>query len=315
MKANNKLLILTEDPVSYAQLIERLDIATPEVITCKTPGEVESCIEDCNIILGEPDRIVPVLGKSRCLEWIQSTYAGVDPLVAPSKHTDYVLTNVKGVFGPLMSEYIFAYILALERNILETHENQRDVRWQALPYRPLKGMLLGVCGLGSIGRHIARTADGFGMKVWGYKRFKEAVPGIDRVFTPTGFKKFLAHPDYIVVTLPLTPESFHLFDDEAFRAMKPSAVLMNVGRGPIVSEGALVRALKEKQIRGAVLDVFEQEPLSKDSPLWGLPNILITPHNSAVSFPEDVVPVFAENYRRFVAGKPLKYVVDLDRGY
>ncbi len=306
---------MTKDPDPYARLIERLGFADLDLMACRTPGEAERFIEDCNIILGEPDRIVPVLGTTRRLEWVQSTYAGVDPLVTLSTRTDYILTNIKGVFGPLMSEYVFAYILALERHTFQTRDNQQDRRWQDMPYRPLRGMLLGICGLGSIGRHIARTADCFGMKVWGYKRSEEAVPGVDRVFTRTRFKEFLAGPDYIVITLPQTSESLHLFEDEAFRAMKPSAVLMNVGRGSIVSERSLARALAQKQIRGAVFDVFEEEPLPRDSRLWGLPNILITPHNSAVSFPEDIVPIFAENYHRFVAKKPLKYVVDFDRGY
>jgi len=184
-----------------------------------------------------------------------------------------------------------------------------------MPYKSLRGTLLGICGLGSIGRHIALTGKHFGMNVWGLKRSNEEVPGVDRLFTQTSFREFLTHPDYIVITLPHTPESFHLFDYGSFQAMKRSAVLISVGRGPVVSESALVRALEEKLSRGAVLDVFEEEPLPKDSNLWELPNVLITPHNSAYSFPKDIVDIFAENYRLFVDGKPLKYVVDFDMGY
>jgi len=315
MREKNRLLILTENPGHYAELIGRLDLSGLELIACDRAGDAKNHAGDCNIILGEPARIAHVLDVAENLQWIQSTYAGVEALVTPSQRTDYLLTGVKDLFGPLMSEYVFSYILALERNILQTYENQQKKLWQDMPYKSLKGTLLGICGLGSIGRHIALTGKRFGMDVWGYKRSYEKLPEVDRIFTQTDFREFLAHPDYVVITLPNTPESFHLFDYGSFQAMKKSAVLINVGRGAVVSESALIRALEEKLIRGAVLDVFEEEPLPKDSNLWGLPNVLITPHNSAYSFPEDIVDIFAENYRLFVTGEPLKYVVNFDRGY
>lgn len=315
MREKNRLLILTENSSHYAELIGRLDLYGLELIACDRAGDAKNHVGDCNIILGEPNRIAPVLDVAENLQWIQSSYTGVEALLTPSQRTDYLLTSVKNLFGPLMSEYVFAYILALERNIFQTYENQQKRLWQDMPYKSLKGTLLGICGLGSIGRHIALTGKRFGMNVWGYKRSYEEVPEVDRLFTQTDFREFLAHPDYVVITLPHTPESFHLFDYGSFQAMKRSAVLINVGRGPVVSESALVHALEEKLIRGAVLDVFEEEPLPKDSDLWGLPNVFITPHNSAYSFPDDIVDIFVENYRLFVTGEPLKYVVDFDRGY
>jgi len=311
----NCLLILTRDPDPYVRLIAALDLADLDVKACSNSQDAAIHIEACNIILGEPDRIVPLLGDARRLAWIQSTFAGVEALVAHPQRTDYLLTRVEGVFGPLMSEYVFAYILALERSLLETRENQKNRAWQDMPYRCLSGLLIGICGLGSIGRHLVRTAGCFGMKVWGYSRSGEPVPGVGRVFARSGFAEFLSSPDYVVVTLPHTTETLHLFGDTAFQAMKRSAVLINVGRGAVVSEDSLVRALLQQQIRGAVLDVFEQEPLPKESRLWGLPNVFVTPHHSACSFPKDVVPIFAENYRRFAAGLPLRYVVDFVKGY
>jgi len=296
-------------------LIGRLDLSGLDFITCDRAEDAKNYAKDCNIILGEPDRIAPVLDVAENLQWIQSTYAGVEALVTPSRRTDYLLTGVKDLFGPLMSEYVFTYILALERNIFQTYENQKARLWQNMPYKSLKGTLLGICGLGSIGRHIALTGKHFGMDVWGYKRSYEELPEVDRLLTQTNFREFLAHPDYVVITLPHTPESFHLFDYGSFQAMKRSAVLINVGRGSVVLESALVQALEEKLIRGAVLDVFEKEPLPKDSLLWGLPNVFITPHNSAYSFPEEIVNIFAENYRLFVTGEPLKYAVDFATGY
>jgi phosphoglycerate dehydrogenase-like enzyme len=239
----------------------------------------------------------------------------VEPLIFHVNQPDYVLTGVKGFFGPLMSEYVFAYILALERHIFEVYDNQKKKRWEKIPYQSLQDKLIGICGLGSIGRHIGRTAKHFGMKVWGYKRSYEEVPAVDRIFTGANFEEFLSHPDYIVITLPSTPKTIHFFDYDAFHVMKRSSILISIGRGNVISESALVRALKEKLIRGAVLDVFKEEPLPEASPLWIMPHVLITPHNSGFSFPENVVKVFAENYRLFVENKPLKYIIDFDKGY
>lgn len=315
MMERNRLLILAPDPTRYAELIKGFDFTDLELIVCNSIEKAEEWAEHCNIILGEPTHIVPILECAKRLQWIQSTFAGVEVLLGPDKRTDYILTGVKGVFGPHMSEYVFAYILTLERNIFEIYENQQRKVWKKIPYKSLKDRLIGICGLGSVGLYIAQTARHFGMKVWGYKRSYEEVPGVDRIFTQSDFKEFLSHPDYIVITLPGTPDTLHLIDYDTIKAMKSSAVLINVARGSVVSENALVRALEEGLIRGAVLDVFEEEPLPEESRLWALPNVMITPHNSGLSFPEDIVEIFADNYRRFVDKKSLKYRVDFNRGY
>jgi phosphoglycerate dehydrogenase-like enzyme len=315
MTDNNKLLILAQNSMQYAELIKTLDFADLELVACDSPEESMKYVKNCNIILGVPKLIAPILVALKKLQWVQSIFAGVEALVSPPQRTDYILTGVKGVFGPLMSEYVFAYILALERHIFEAYENQKKKVWEKIPYESLQGKLLGICGFGSIGRHIAQTAKHFGMKVWGYKRSYEEVSEGDCIFNGANFGEFLSNPDYIVITLPSTPETMHLFDYDAFHAMKRSSILISIGRGNVISETALVRALEEKLIRGAVLDVFEEEPLPEASPLWALPNVLITPHNSGFSFPENVVKIFAENYRRLVDNKPLKYMVDFERGY
>ncbi|MBU4425330.1 MAG: D-2-hydroxyacid dehydrogenase [Proteobacteria bacterium] len=315
MTHKNRLLILTRDSTLYAELLKRFNLTNLEPIVCDSIEKAKKWAEHCNIILGEPTRIVPILEGAKSLQWVQSIFAGVEALVSPPQRSDYILTGVKGVFGPLMSEYVFVYILALERHIFEVYDNQKERVWKKIPYESLQGKLLGICGLGSIGRHIAQTAKHFGMKVWGYKRSYEEVPEVDRIFAGANFGEFLSNPDYLVITLPSTPETMHFFDYDAFHAMKRTSVLISIGRGNVVSERALVRALEEKLIRGAVLDVFEEEPLPGESPLWALPNVVITPHNSGFSFPEDIVKIFAENYRRFVDKKPLKYIVDFSRGY
>ena len=315
MKDRNKLLILSEDSKLYAEMITELDFYDLDFIACDTVEDAKKYLEDCNIILGEPARIASVLDAAKKLQWIQSTWAGTDALLSPTQRTDYVLTGVKDVFGSQISEYVFAYILALERNIFEVYGNQKDRVWKKIPYEGLYDRLIGICGLGSIGRHIAKIAGNFGMKVWGYKRTYEEVAEVDRVFGETDFREFLAKPDYIIITLPDTPKTFHLFDYDVFLAMKNSSVLINVGRGSVVNENSLIRALEEKLIGGAILDVFEKEPLPQESPLWSLPNVIITPHNSATSFPKDIIKIFTENYHRFVEKKPFQHVIEFSRGY
>lgn len=315
MRYRNRLLVISEDSKIYAEMITELDFADLDFKACDNVEDAKKYVEDCNIILGEPTRVAPVLEAAKRLQWVQSTWAGADVLLSPNKRTDYVLTGVKGVFGSQISEYVFAYILALERNVFEVYENQKNRVWKNIPYEGLDERLIGVCGLGSIGRHVAKMAGNFGMKVWGYKRTYEEVTEVDRVFSETDFQEFLAKPDYIVITLPNTFKTFHLFDYDTFLTMKNSAVLINVGRGSVVDENSLIRALEEKLIGGAILDVFKKEPLPEESPLWIMPNVIITPHNSATSLPKDIIKIFTENYRRFVGKRPFQHVIDFGKGY
>lgn len=315
MNRQHRLLILSKHSARYAELIKGFDFKNLQVAAFDLPDKARKQIKQCDIILGEPPQIASILDTAEKLKWVQSTWAGVDALATLPKRTDYILTGVKGVHDPLINEYVFGYILALERNIFRIYADQKNRLWKNIPYQSLKDRSLGICGLGSIGRHIAQTGKFLGMKVWGYKSRPEKVRGVDRVFTPPKFKAFLAASDYVVITLPITAATHYLFDDDAFAVMNDSAVLINVGRGSIVSERALIRALDEKEIQGAVLDVFEEEPLPRESPLWNHPKVIVTPHVAALSFPEDIVKIFAENYRRFIEGKDLLHSVDFGKGY
>ncbi len=311
----NHLLILTSDADDYRELLREYDLADLEIVFCSNEDDAREAIRSCNIVLGEPSMVAKVFHEGRRLEWVQSTFAGVDALFSKALRRDYVLTGVKDVFGPLMCEYVFGYILALERRLLDAKENQNTKTWVNLPYRSLQGLTLGICGLGSIGKHLAQTARHFGMRVNAYKRTPEESPFVDRVYTGASFGKFLGFLDYLVLVLPRTPETTGLMNLQTLKQMKSTAVLINVGRGNAVVEGDLAIALRNRMIRAAVLDVFEEEPLPDDSPLWDLPNAFITPHVAAQSFPKDILQIFQKNYQRFLAKKPLLYVVDFERGY
>ncbi len=311
----NRVLILTPDSQEYLRRIRQHHLPATELLAFDTAEEARDHVARCNIILGAPPLLPDVLANANRLQWVQSTFAGVERLCQPGLRRDYLLTGIKGVFGPLMSEYVFAHILFRERHLAEANLTQQHREWDSLPYRSLQGLTLGICGLGSIGRHVAGTAHHFGMRVLAYKRTPGSNPWVTKIYQGQHLETFLAELDYLVLAMPGTSDTRHLIDAAALRAMKRDAVLINVGRGDAVVEADLVRALRHGDIAAAVLDVFEQEPLPTSSRLWSLPNVTITPHNAARSFPGDVVRIFCDNYRRFLAGKTLENHVDFEVGY
>lgn len=311
----NRLLILATDVAKYTSLIEAENLPKLEILEHGAQASTRDLAADCNIILGGPSKVAEVLAGAAALEWVQSTWAGVDILCQQSLRRDYVLTGVKGVFGPLISEYVMAYLFAFERHLFTMRSNQLQRLWKPLEYRPSQEITLGIIGLGSIGAHLARTASQLGIRVIGLNRSGNSCAHVEKVYTQDDSAGFYEEPDYVVVTLPDTPRTRHFINADSLDMMKPSAVLMNVGRGSLVNESDLVAALQTGVIGGAVLDVFENEPLAQNSPLWELPNVYITPHTAATSFPEEIVGIFVENYQRFMDGQPLSHIIDFDLGY
>src|SRR2546423_3156478 len=270
---------------------------------------------DADLAFGEPSLLRQILPSLRALRWVQATWAGVEPLLDPALRRDYTLTNARGVFGALMSEYVFAYVLAHERRLLEKYRSQLEGRWDPAPPGSLRGKRIGLLGVGTIGAALARTAKHFGMRVHGYTRESEGCAEVDAYFHGDRLRAFAADLDYIVSVMPATARTRRLVDDEFLRALPARAVFVNPGRGGVVDEMALAAALSEGRLAGAVLDVFEQEPLPPGHVFWRTPNLLITSHTAALSFPEDIAPLFVENYRRLLRGEPLLHRVDFERGY
>jgi phosphoglycerate dehydrogenase-like enzyme len=279
-----------------------------------------------DIVLGEPKRIKAALASLPALSWAQSIWAGIEPLVGPASRRDYVLTNARGVFGGLMSEYVIGYLLAHERKILKRLEDQKDKTWDESDTGTLRGKTIGLLGVGSIGAEVARTAKFFGMTVRGYTRSSEISKHVDKYYHAVpplltgegrgeGLQEFANGLDYLVSILPNTMDTRKIVDADLLNALPSHAVFINVGRGSAVDESALIDALNQNKIAGAVLDVFEQEPLPKEHPFWTIPNLLMTFHTSASSVPEDITNLFIENYYLFNKGKPLKYQVDFEKGY
>lgn len=286
-----------------------------ELVRAKTDEDTSKAITQAEVVVADPALVAPHLDRAAKLKWLQSTYAGVDSLFQDSLRRDYQLTRIKGVFGPLMAEYVLAHILARERHLLELAHQQQARQWQRAVYRQLSDLTLGILGVGDIGSAVARAAGAFGMTVWGLRTRSEPVPGVERVFTPARLDEFLAGPDYLVNILPSTPDTRGLLSGATLGKCRSSAVLINIGRGDIIDEASLVRAVEEGWIAGAVLDVFPEEPLPAESPLWSLPGVTITPHVAALSLPGPIADVFEANLIRYRAGKPMLHLVDWWREY
>ena len=312
----HKLLILARDSDAYARILRDADIERLEVHAADTPDEAEMYSEQVNIVLGEPDLIKPILPRIEHLEWVQSTWAGVRPLVEQGCRKDYLLTNVKDIFGPQMAEYVCCHMLMNERHSLERFFSQQHKRWDTTAPGQLRNKSIGILGVGSIGKEIARAAKFFQMTTKGYGRNPITCEYIDQGYTQADdLTAFVRDLDYLVSTLPDTPATIGLLDGRILGAMKPESILINVGRGNVLDETALLNAIRNGQIAGAVLDVFKTEPLPLDHLFWKTKGILITAHTAAISFPIDIVPIFLENFQRFQSGVPLKYCVDFNKMY
>ncbi|HMQ32723.1 MAG TPA: D-2-hydroxyacid dehydrogenase [Chloroflexaceae bacterium] len=268
---------------------------------------------------GEQNVYEHVLRRAPELRWVHTPSAGVEHLLTPAVlERDLTLTNSAGVHAIPIAEFVLAFMLSRAKGLPEYRAAQAEARWaRGLELRELYEATLLILGIGGIGGAIAERAAAFGMRVWGSRRSQRPTPHAERVVTGDEWRALLPEADYVVVAAPLTPETRGMVDAAALAAMKPTAYLINIARGQLVDEAALAEALRAGRIGGAALDTFEQEPLPADSPLWGLPNVTITPHATANSprMRERQIALFLDNLQRFRNGQPLRNVVDKAAGY
>jgi phosphoglycerate dehydrogenase-like enzyme len=272
-------------------------------------------------------RITPAhLAAAFCLRWIHSPAAGVGAMLFPEMvSSSVVMTNSRGNSSVTIAEHVLAVTLSLFRDLPLAQRRQAERVWAQNEFdtgaaiRTLRGARVLVVGLGSIGSETARLAIAFGAEVVGLRRRPEldGPDGILSVLSPDALHDELPRADLVVLAAPQTSGTWHLIGDRELSLMKRDAILVNVSRGKLVDEAALVRALDGRRLRGAALDVFEHEPLDPASPLWGRPDVLITPHVSGfhAGYWPDATRLFAENLRRFEAGQPLENLVDKHAGY
>lgn len=311
----NLLLILSRDAESYSEIIHDAHLPDLKISAFDSVNRAQSNSKEANILFGDPDLLQQLLPAMERPEWVQSTWAGVNLLTIKGCRRDYLLTGVKDVFGPMMAEYVICYMLMHERGALRRYSLQLKKQWDHSSPGLLRNKRVGIMGVGSIGGAIASTAKFFSMYTSGYSRDPYPREFIDIMFGQDQLLEFVHDLDYLISVLPHTPDTAHIINSSLFKAMKKDALFINVGRGSVVDESALIDALNRNEIAGAVLDVFEQEPLPQSHPFWNTPGVIITSHTAALSSPRDIAPLFIENYRRFVMNRPLKYQINFDRGY
>jgi phosphoglycerate dehydrogenase-like enzyme len=261
-----------------------------------------------------------VIERAPRLAWIHSVSAGVDKVVTPlGRARGLQITNARGVFSRPIAEYVVMACLAVSRRLPELLDLQRERTWQPLPGDELSAKTVGIVGYGSIGAEVARLLAPFGPRILATRRHPErgaGIPGVE-LLGLDGLDQVLAESDFVILAAPLTDSTAGLIGEEQLGRMRPGAWLINIARGRLVDEPALSRALTEARIGGAFLDVFEEEPLPATSPLWDLPNLIITPHTSwsSARVADRGLDLFIANLGRYVAGEPLENLVDLDAGY
>lgn len=318
-----KLLVLSNPAADHLRLLDRLpepvDILAgndPEFATAQAAGaEV--------ILVGssEGDLLRTTFPLAHNVRWIHSMSAGVEKILFPELVERPVpLTNGKGVFTNALAEFALASILFFAKDLRQLVRNQQAGQWKQFDIEVIRGQVLGIVGYGDIGRESARLARAFGMKVVAVRRraaLSNQDPDLERTYSPDGLRDMLAICDYVLVTTPLTPETRGMIGESELGVMKTSAVIINLGRGPVIVESALIAALASRKIRGAALDVFDEEPLPEGHPFYGLDNVLLSPHSAdhTVGWADLAMHVFIENFKRFRNGQPLLNIVDKKAGY
>lgn len=265
-------------------------------------------------------------GAESRLRWVHSAAAGIGSSLFPAmRASEIVLTNSAGIHAPPMAEWAIAVILYFARGLDFAIHAQAKSTWDKAPFedpntaiREVAGATLGIVGLGGIGQEIATRAAALGMRVIATRRTPADPPnGVKRLFGPGGLDTLLAESDYLILAVPDTPSTRNLIGADELARMKNAAVLINLARGAVLDESALIQTLKSGHLRGAALDVFQHEPLSPDSPFWGIPNVLVTPHVSPTSrgYWKRETDLILENFRRYLSGGEMLNVVDKESGY
>jgi glyoxylate/hydroxypyruvate reductase A len=311
-RASHNLLIYHPDSKIYEKIISKR-LPRLRIHSASHPKEAFGFAEEAEIILAWQ---IPgeVLKRAKRLQWFSSIGAGNENLVKNPYLPETVILTKATVYGEMMAEYVFAYLLHFSRNVGKHLKDQRKRVWDRIRPQRLRGKILGILGLGSVGREIAKRGKQFGMIVFGVKRNPRPVENVDRVFGSEKLHEMIPLVDILVNVLPLTPETYHFLGEKEFNLMKQGSFLYSIGRGKTIDEKALEKVLQTKRIE-AVLDVFEKEPLRPESKLWSLKNVIITPHVSGINMPEEISEEFVINYKRWVQGEPLIALVDREKGY
>lgn len=317
------LLVLASPTARHLAGLERIPDDV-HIVTGNTEEAFETAADSADAVfcdLGTGALLSRLWPRLARLRWVHAISAGVEGFLFPELIASPVpLTNARGVFAGSLAEFVLAAALFFAKDLRRMVRSQEAGLWDQFDVSALDRHVLGVVGYGAIGREAARLASAFGMRVLAVRRRAgegSQEPGIERVFTPRQLREMLPLCDYVVMAAPLTPDTRAMIGPGELRAMKPSAVIINVGRGPVIDEAALISALREKSIRGAALDVFDEEPLPDGHPFYSLGNVLLSPHcaDHTPGWLAKAVDFFVDNFLRFHRGEPVENVVDKLAGY
>jgi phosphoglycerate dehydrogenase-like enzyme len=317
------LLVVGNPAAHHLKLLERLPDEI-RVVVSLDPEIFASAAPEAGVLLNSSapiDRVRAVWNMAPKLRWVHSLSAGVENSLFPELISSPVpLTNSRGIFARSLGEFAIGAALYFDKDLERMKRQQRSGKWEPFDVQELYAKTMGIVGYGSIGRAAARLAHAFGMKVLALRRKPAHSDGdtlLDGVFPPERINDLMAQSDFVVVAAPLTPQTSGMVGSAQIAAMKPSAIFINVGRGPVVDEPALIAALKDKRIRGAALDVFDKEPLPEGHPFYSMENVLLSPHcaDHTPGWIESAVEFFLDNFERFRKGEPLENIVDKHAGY
>jgi phosphoglycerate dehydrogenase-like enzyme len=318
-----KLVVITPPNLPHLAMLDSLpdDVQVTQGLR---PEDLKHAIGDADAIMNgmhTGNTFKVLFPKAAKVRWVHSLSAGVEGVLMPELVNSPVpLTNARGVFAESLGEFVIAGALFFAKDLRRMLRSQQAGKWDQFDVDVLYKQSMAIVGYGEIGRAAAKRAKALGMKVYATRRRPELMkddPLVDEAFPPAQRAEMIAKADYVVAAAALTPETRGLIGAEELAAMKPAGVIMNVGRGPVIDEPALVEALQQRRIRGAALDVFDVEPLPADHPFWKMDNVLLSPHSAdhTAGWLEDAMQFFIDNFRRFHKGNPLQNVVDKQAGY
>jgi phosphoglycerate dehydrogenase-like enzyme len=318
------VLVTAKGAGPKAEYLDRLR-GEAQVIVGNTAEDFAAAAPEATVMLNwsaprELNRAV--FGMAPKLQWVHSRNAGLDSFLFPEiVESPVPLTNGSGVFSPPLGEFALAAMLYFAKDFPRMRRNQVARKWEPFDVLRIAGATVGIVGYGDIGKEVAWRAHALGMKVLALKRHPPAegndLGPVDTMYATSRLREMIPLCDYVVVTAPLTAETHHMIGEAEFAAMRPDAVVINVGRGPVIDEAAMVRALEDGRIKGAGLDVFEEEPVPAESPLYGMENVLFSPHcaDNTPDWLDNAMEFFLAQFERFRKGEPLKNVVNKKLGY
>jgi phosphoglycerate dehydrogenase-like enzyme len=341
---NGVPLAIAVSPILSARIrqrdLERIREVSPgsRIVNLSVEGLADGPVDDVEVLLRGwlvAEAFDRLLVRAPHLTWVHSATSGVERALTPAALArDVVVTNARGVFSRPIAEHVLLMILAVSRHLPQLLELQHERTWQPLEGRELRELTIGIVGYGSLGQSVASLASAFGARVIAMRRRPDAAseppasrsddgdgfpfdPVVERLVGPDGLHGLLGESDVVVLAAPLTPETEGLIDEAAVAAMKHDAWLINVARGRLIDDTALIRALRENRIGGAALDTFRDEPLPQASPYWSMPNVIVTPHTawSSARVLDRSIDLFCDNLVRFSRGESLRNLVDPAAGY